>query len=388
VTPGSTGGPRSGPSPARGRAGACVDTESRWRSVFENASAGVVLLDPAGHFFSANATYQAMVGYSEEELRKLTPADITHDEDRALTERHLAWLTHPYPPQLSYEKRLRRKDGAVIWAHICASVVPGRDGAPSLFAAVAVDITERKRAEQALREARAELARVTRIMTLGELAASIAHEINQPLSAIVTDAGASMRWLRNEPPNVPQAMEGLEAIAAAGAKAGEIIVGVRQLIRKSPPRMERVDVNREIQEVIALTRTEIQDHRVSLETRLAPRLPELLADRVQVQQVILNLIMNALESMLSCDGPRELSIESSAAEPGPITVQVKDTGKGLDPAAIEHVFDAFYTTKSDGMGMGLAISRSIVEAHGGKLWAAANSPRGAVFGFSLPVDDG
>jgi len=360
--------------------------KSRWRSVFESASAGVVLLARDGHFLSANATYQAMVGYSEEELRNLTHVDITHEEDRALAARHLSSLRDGQVPQQTYEKRYRRKDGGITWAQVCTSAVLDEQGKPSLLAGVVVDVTERKRAEHALLEARAELARVSRVTTLGELAASIAHEINQPLTAIVTNASASIRWLGNAPPNVAEARKGLDTIVEQGVRAGEIIARIRQLVRKSPPQLERVDLNATILDVVALTRSEIRNHLVSLETNLSPRLPALLAERVQLQQVLLNLIMNALESMSEAGDPRELSIESFAAEPARINVRVKDTGKGLEPVSFERVFDAFYTTKPEGMGMGLAISRSIIEAHGGRLWAAANSPRGAVFAFELPAE--
>jgi signal transduction histidine kinase len=215
--------------------------------------------------------------------------------------------------------------------------------------------------------------------------ASIAHEVQQPLTAVVANAGASLRWLKHEPPNLAEAREGLERIIREGRRAGEIVGSIRGLVKKSPPQKEPLDLNETILGVIALTRSETQNHHVSLETRLSPRLPTVLADRVQVQQVILNLIRNALESMSGSDGPRELHVGSRTADASQVIVEVKDTGKGLDPATAERMFDPFYTTKPEGMGIGLAISRSMIEAHGGTLWAMQNSPRGAIFLFSLPA---
>ena len=215
--------------------------------------------------------------------------------------------------------------------------------------------------------------------------ASIAHEVKQPLAALVANAGASLRWLEHEPPNLAEARVALERIIQEGKRAGDIVSRVRGLVKKSPPQKEPLDLNETILGVVALARSEMQKQRVSLETRLSPHLPTVLADRIQLQQVILNLIRNALDSVSGSDGPRELSIGSRAVPGCQVVVDVKDTGKGLDAATAEHMFDPFYTTKPEGMGIGLAISRSMIEAHGGKLWAAQNSPRGAIFLFSLPA---
>jgi signal transduction histidine kinase len=215
--------------------------------------------------------------------------------------------------------------------------------------------------------------------------ASIAHEVEQPIAAVVANAGASLRWLAHEPPNLAEAREALKRIVQEGKRAGDIVGRIRGLVENRPPQKEPLDLNETILGVVARTRTEAQNQRVSLETRLSPGVPAVLADRIQVQQVILNLIRNALESLRGSDGLRELRVGSRAAEASQVIVEVRDTGKGLDAAAAERMFDPFYTTKPEGMGIGLAISRSIIEAHGGKLWAVQNSPRGAIFLFSLPA---
>ena len=219
----------------------------------------------------------------------------------------------------------------------------------------------------------------------GFAVASIAHEVKQPLAAVVTNAGASLRWLQREPPNLAEARGALERIIQEGNRAGDIVGRIRGLVQKSPLQKEPLDLDETILGVVAQTRTETENQQVSIETRLSQCRPMVLADRVQVQQVILNLIRNALESLSGSDAPRELWIGSRVAEERQVVVEVKDTGKGLDAATAEHMFDPYYTTKPGGMGIGLPISRSIIEAHGGKLWAMPNSPRGAIFLFSLPA---
>jgi len=248
------------------------------------------------------------------------------------------------------------------------------------------DITGRKRAEEALHKAQAELTHVNRVATLGEITASIAHEVNQPLAAVVTNADACLRWLAHQPPNLSEAQQALGRIIKAADRAGNVIGRIRALVSKSPPQKTRLGVNEAILDVITLLRTEVHEHRVLLKTQLSNDLPLVLADRVQLQQVILNLIMNALEAMNGIpDGSRRLLIVSKRHDSNGVLILVKDSGKGLDADNLDHLFDAFYTTKPEGMGMGLAICRSIIEAHGGRLWASANSPVGAVFQFTLPT---
>jgi PAS domain S-box-containing protein len=243
---------------------------------------------------------------------------------------------------------------------------------------------ERRQAAGALREAQAELAHVTRVTTLGEMTASIAHEINQPLAAVVNNASACLRWLAA--PNLEEARQSAELIIGDAHRAGEIIRRIRALAKKSPPRKDCLNINETILEVIALARSEIERNRVSLQTRLSSDVPLILGDRIQLQQVILNLIINAVEAMGgTSDGPRELVVSSKKNDLQDLLVAVRDSGPGLDPNSLDHLFTAFFTTKPKGMGMGLAISRSIIEAHGGRLWATQNNGQGATFQFTLPI---
>jgi PAS domain S-box-containing protein len=258
-------------------------------------------------------------------------------------------------------------------------------GAVAAILEINRDITERRGAQEALHKAQAELAHVTRVATLGEMTASIAHEINQPLGAVVNNASACLRWLAAS--NLEEARQSAALVVADGHRAGEIISRIRALVKKSPPRKDRLYINETILEVIALARSEVQRNRVALETQLADDMPLILGDRIQLQQVILNLIINAIEAMSGVDeGPRELQVGSAKDESQGVVVAVRDSGPGLDPKSLNHMFTAFFTTKPQGMGMGLAISRSIIEAHGGRLWATANEGRGAVFQFTLPHD--
>jgi len=236
-----------------------------------------------------------------------------------------------------------------------------------------------------VRSAQIALAHVTRVATLGEMTASIAHEINQPLGAVVNSASASLRWLDAQKPE--QARQSISRVIAEGHRASEIIRRIRALVKKAPSRKEWLDVNETIHEVIALAHSELQRNGVAFETQLSDDLPLIFADRIQLQQVMLNLMMNAIEAMSGADiGPRELLVRSGTNESRGIIVSVHDSGPGLDPKSLEHLFEAFYTTKPHGLGMGLAICRSIIEAHSGRLWATANAPHGAVFQFTLPIE--
>ena len=243
-------------------------------------------------------------------------------------------------------------------------------------------------ASEALREAQAELAHVNRVTTMGQLTASIAHEINQPVTATVTNADAALRWLGTQPPNLEEIRQALANIMKDGDRAGKIIDRIRSLIKRAPPRNDRFDINEPILEVIALTQSEVQKNGVSLQTRLADDLPLVQGDRIQLQQVILNLIVNAIEAMTGAgEEARELLISTGKDASNAVLVAVQDSGSGLDMERLDRLFDAFYTTKPSGMGMGLSICRSIIESHGGRIWAAANAPQGAVFNFTLPVGE-
>jgi signal transduction histidine kinase len=245
---------------------------------------------------------------------------------------------------------------------------------------------ERMRAEEALREAQAELGRVARLTTMGELTASIAHEINQPLGAMVNDATACVNWLAAQ--NLEEARQSAAMVIEAGHRAADIFGRIRALARKTPPEKNLLDLNDTIRDVIALARRELQGHRVLLRAELEGDLPPILGDRIQLQQALLNLMMNAIEAMSGVgEGQRELVVRSARDGSKSVLVAVQDSGPGPDPKSLERLFEAFYTTKAHGLGLGLAISRRIIKAHGGRLWATANAPHGAIFQFTLPVGE-
>jgi signal transduction histidine kinase len=246
---------------------------------------------------------------------------------------------------------------------------------------------ERKRTEEALRKAQVELAHVTRVTTLGELAASIAHEVNQPLSGIVNNSNACLRWLAGDSPNLDEAREAVRRILRDGSRASDVISRIRALVSKTVTEKSRLDVNDAIQEVVALAQGEVRRNRVALRTELAADVPLVVGDRVQLQQVILNLVMNGVEAMASvADRPRKLLIYSQQHESDKVLVAVRDSGTGLHSENLDRLFEPFFSTKPKGMGMGLAISRSIVENHGGRLWAVPNDGPGMTFEFALPVE--
>jgi PAS domain S-box-containing protein len=360
-------------------------SEERWRNLFENAPVGIALTGSRGHYVAANPVYQRMVGYSEAELQRLTPADITHEDDRADTDAVLAAHAAGQLRTPRFEKRYRRKDGSLIWAEMSAFLVPLAGSTP-LLGGVMVDITERKGAEEALRIAQAELARAARLTTMGELAASIAHEINQPLAAIVMNGSAALRWLSQDAPDLDEARGALERVVNDGKRAGDVIHGLRSLAGKSGPQLTTLDIDDVIQEVLALAHGEVEQHGVVLHTDLSTGDRPVLGDRVQLQQVLLNLILNGIDAMKAVtDRPRELAVSSALAEPGSILVSVEDTGTGLDPAVSLRIFEPFVTTKSDGLGMGLSICRSIIDAHGGRLWVSPRVPHGTALRFTVPT---
>jgi C4-dicarboxylate-specific signal transduction histidine kinase len=256
-----------------------------------------------------------------------------------------------------------------------------------------LDLTERKRAkaearesERRYREVQMELTHANRVATMGQLTASIAHEVNQPIAAAVTNAQSALRWLDRQPPDLEEAQQALTCIVRDGARAGDVIGRIRELVKKAPLRKDGCEINGAIREVIELTRGEAVKQGVSVRTELSGGLPLIPGDRVQLQQVVLNLIVNAVEAMSgTSEGKRELLISTGKANTEDVVVAVRDSGPGLAPASLDRLFDAFYSTKSSGLGLGLSICRSIIEVHGGRLWASANAPRGALFQFTLPA---
>ena len=487
-------------------------SEERWRNLFESVPVGVNLTDSQGRYIAANPAFQRMTGYSEAELLKLSPLDITHEDDRAAAAARLAARAagEPYPQHV--EKRIRGKDGRVIWVDASAFVAPimagvryfagaviditdrkraeedlrrseaslaqaqeiSRTGSwrwtvgtgevswsaehfhifefdpattqptfatfmsrvqsedrPALehaldqavrdrsrfqheyrivlpdesvkylqsvgqpdsaegrdleFVGTVMDITERKRAEEALQNAQMDLIRAARLTTMGELLASIAHEINQPLAAVVSSGGACLRWLERDQPDLAAARNAVSRVVREAHRAGDVIRSLRTLAQKAGPQPIKLDIRNAIEEALVLTHGELQQHGVVLHTSLSAGAQPVRGDKVQLQQVLLNLIINSIQAMATVsDRRRELTISIARTMPDYTEVTVEDTGPGLDPALAQRIFDPFFTTKPDGLGMGLSISRSIIEAHGGHLWASPRAPHGTAFHFTIPV---
>jgi PAS domain S-box-containing protein len=280
-----------------------------------------------------------------------------------------------------------RRDGTQVVVASRWSLQRDEQGNPVAILETNNDVTERKRAEEALQKAQAELAHVARVATMGELTSSIAHEVNQPLTAIVTNGNACLRWLASEPPNLDEARESVERIIREGHRASEVVGRVRALFKKTAPDTARLDINDLIQDVVTIVHGEIFRNKVLLRTELASDLPPVMGDRVQLQQVLVNLIINGIESMSAVtDHPRKLLIRSQRHEPDGVLVAVQDSGGGIEEQNFDQLFDAFFTTKPDGLGMGLSISRTTIMAHGGRLWTTANDSRGATFQFTLPTN--
>ena len=357
-------------------------SEEQWRDVFENNPTMYFMVDAAGTVLSVNPFGADQLGYTVNELVGQPVLGVFPESEREAVQRNIAVCLEHLGWAKSWEARKVRKDGTVIRVRETAKAVPRVSGPIVLIACE--DITDQKRAEEALRQAQADLAHVSRATTMGELTASLAHEVNQPITAAVTNANTCVRWLTGDTPNIEEARDAAIRSVKDGRRAAEIISRIRLLFEKGPLVRELVNANEVIQEIILLLRGEATRYSVSIRTDLAPDLPELLADRIQLQQVLMNLILNSIDALKQADGPRELSIKSRARDEQ-LVVSVSDTGVGLPPEQADQIFNAFFTTKLHGTGMGLSISRSIVESHGGRLWAEANSPCGATFSIVLPT---
>jgi PAS domain S-box-containing protein len=310
-----------------------------------------------------------------------------HPEDRAKWQ---AVIDRATDEKSDYEMEFRilLPDGTVKYIHTVGHPVLNASGDLTQFVGSSTDITERKRAEEALRQAQSELARVSRANTMGELTASLAHEVNQPIAAAVTNAKTCLRWLARDQPDVEEAREAATRIVQDGTRAAEIVSRVRLLFKKGAGQRELIQVNEVIREMVILLRSETARYSIAVRTEPGADLPAVMGDRVQLQQVLMNLMINGIEAMKDVDGTRELVIKSERGEDGQVLVSVSDSGVGLPPQQTEQIFNAFFTTKSHGTGMGLSISRSIIEMHGGRLWAVNNSPRGASFHFTLSTKGG
>jgi PAS domain S-box-containing protein len=336
-----------------------------------------------------NKRFRVYTGFSLQEGRGAAWMNVLHPDDRAMDDDWRAALAAGEP--FEKEARLRRADGE--YRRFLLRFVPLRDDRGSVveWYATSTDIEDLRRAEEELwrqearlRDAQMELAHANRVTATGQLAASIAHEVSQPIAAALINANAARRWLGTEPPELEEARQALGRIIRDGGRASDIIGRIRALVRKAPPRNDQLDINEAMLEVVALTRSELRRSRTSLQTQLADDLPLILGDRIQFQQVMLNLILNSVEAMNGSSEARELLIRTEQDGSGSVLVAVEDSGPGLKPESLDRLFDAFYTTKPDGLGMGLSICRSIIEAHGGRVWATTNVPQGAAFQFTLP----
>jgi PAS domain S-box-containing protein len=340
-----------------------------------------------GQFIHSSEEHHRLFGFDPREGIPVWKdwARRVHREDREGTwDRIRRGISERTDFELDY--RTVNPDGTIKYVHALGHPVFNAAGDLVEFVGTSIDVTQRRRAEEARLDAQNQLAHVHRVTAMGQLAASIAHEVNQPIAATVTNAQAALRWLDRRPADLQEVRQALARIAKDGHRAAEVIDEIRALIKKAPPRKDRLEINGAIHEVIALTRGEAVKNGVSVQTELIDGLPLIEGDRVQLQQVILNLIINAFEAMSGIsEGVRELLISTRKAEPDGVLVAVRDSGPGLAPATLERLFESFYTTKPGGLGLGLSICRSIIEAHGGRLWACANVPCGAIFQFTVPA---
>jgi PAS domain S-box-containing protein len=361
-----------------------AERESRIRRLVDANIIGIFIWDLEGRILEANDAFLRLVGYDREDLvsrgvrwTDLTPPEWRDRDQQLVPELKVTGSLQPF------EKEFFRKDGSRV--PVLMGVATFEDDAHQGVAFV-LDLTERKRAADALRELQMELAHANRLATMGQLAASIAHEVNQPIGAVRNNAHAALRFLAGDPPDLTEVREALECVVSETYRAGDILGGIRDQIKKTPPRMNIVDLNEAIEDVIALVRGELSKYRVSVHTKLAEGLPPVHGDRVQLQQVMLNLMLNAIEAMTCVDDAvRELVVSTESSSVEGLLVGVGDSGPGVAPEDRERIFGSFYTTKAGGVGIGLSICRSIIDAHGGRLWADAHQPRGALFKFTLPV---
>ena len=369
-----------------------AEREARIRRLVDADIIGIFIWKFEGQILEANDAFLHMLGQDREDLvagrlrwTDLTPPEWHKHHDEFWTpEIRMTGSVRPY------EKEYFRKDGSRVPVLVGAASF---DESGTQGVSFVLDLTERKRIEAEARESerryravQMDLAHANRVATMGQLTASIAHEVKQPIAATATYAAAALRWLGTQPPNLEEARQTLGRIVETSHRAGGVIDRIRDMSKKAPAHRDSLDINEAIREVVELTRGEAVRTGVSVRVRLADGMPPIHGDRVQLQQVVLNLIINAVEAMSGIvDAPRELLVSSSLVEPDGVLVSVQDSGPGLGPTTLEQVFEAFYTTKSTGLGLGLSICRSIIEAHGGRLWAEANEPRGAIFQLTLPA---
>src|SRR5499427_10791388 len=359
------------------------DREARARRLVDSNIIGIFIWNLDGRIIDGNEAFLRIIGYDRGDLiagrlnwRELTPPEWQEAADRRVAQLEASGTTQPH------EKEYFRKDGTRVPVLVGAAAFEGSSGEGVGFV---LDLTDRKRAERAYTEVQMELAHANRVAAMGQLSASIAHEISQPLGAVLSYANAASHWLAAQPPAAEEVRRALDFIVKSGVQASEVVDRIRALVKKAPPRTDKLEINEAVLEVIGLTRNEMSKNGISVRTQLAESLPAIQGDRVQLQQVNLNLLINAMEAMSArSEGPRDLLISTAKTDSEGVLVSVRDSGPGLAPESVERLFEPFYTTKPGGLGMGLSICRSIIESHHGRLWATANTPHGAVFQFNLP----